>query len=127
MEVVYLDTHVVVWLFSKELEKISKKAIDLIEENQLLISPMIVLELEFLYEIGRLTYNHHEIITSLSDTIDLKICDLSFALVAKESTKLHWTRDPFDRLIVANASCADRSILLSRDRKIHDNYDRAVW
>ena len=127
METLYLDTHVVVWLFSRELEKISKKAIDLIEENRLLISPMVMLELEFLYEIGRLTYNHHEIIASLSDTIDLKVCDLSFALVAKESARLHWTRDPFDRLIVANASCNDQSILLSRDRKICDNYDRAVW
>ncbi len=127
MEAIYLDTHVVVWLFSQELEKISKKAIDIIEENQLLVSPMVVLELEFLYEIGRLTYNHHEIIASLVNTIDLKVCDLSFALVAKESTRLHWTRDPFDRLIVANASCNDRSILLSRDRKIRDNYDRAVW
>ena len=127
MEAIYLDTHVVIWLFSEELEKISKKAIDLIENNQLLISPMVVLELEFLYEIGRLTCRHQEIISSLSDTIDLKVCDISFALVAKESTRLSWTRDPFDRLIVANASCNDKSILLSRDRKILDNYDRAIW
>ena len=127
METIYLDTHVVVWLFSQELEKISKKAIDLIEGHQLLVSPMVVLELEFLYEIGRLTYNHHEIIASLSDTIDLKVCDLPFALVAKESTRLYWTRDPFDRLIVANASCNNKSILLSRDKTIRDNYDRTVW
>ena len=127
MEAIYLDTHVVAWLFSGELEKISKKAIDLIEANQLLISPMLVLELEFLHEIGRLAYGHQEIVSSLSDTIDLKVCDISFALVAKESTKFNWTRDPFNRLIVANASCNDKSILLSRDRKIRENYDRAVW
>ena len=127
METIYLDTHVVVWLFAGEIDKISNKALELIEEHELLVSPMVVLELEFLYEIGRLRYKHNEILSSLSETIDLKICTLSFATVAKESTKHNWTRDPFDRLIVANAICNNNSILLSRDRKIRDNYNRAIW
>lgn len=126
MEAIYLDTHVVVWLFSGETQKISNKALELIEESELLISPMVVLELEFLYEIGRLNYQHEEILSSLAESIDLKVCRFSFATVAKESTKYSWTRDPFDRLIVANAIC-NNSLLLSRDRKIRDNCDRAVW
>ena len=126
METVYLDTHVVVWLFSGETDKISNKALNLIEECELLISPMVVLELEFLHEIGRLNYKHDEILSSLSQSIDLKICSFSFARVAKESTKDSWTRDPFDRLIVANAICND-SVLLTRDRKIRDNYSEAIW
>jgi PIN domain nuclease of toxin-antitoxin system len=127
VETVYLDTHVVVWLFAGEIDKLSNKALELIEEHELLISPMVVLELEFLYEIGRLNYKHNEILSSLSDTIDLKVCTLSFAIVAKESTKHNWTRDPFDRLIVANAICNNNSILLSRDRKILSNHTRAIW
>ena len=126
METIYLDTHVVVWLFSGETNKLSNKAIELIEESELLVSAMVVLELELLYEIGRLNYKHDEILSSLEESIDLKVCNLSFATVAKESTKHSWTRDPFDRLIVANAIC-NNSLLLSRDKKIHDNYDRAVW
>ena len=126
METVYLDTHVVVWLFSGETDKISNKALNLIEECELLISPMVVLELEFLHEIGRLNYKHDEILSSLSQSIDLKICSFSFARVAKESTKHSWTRDPFDRLIVANAIC-NNSVLLTRDRKIRDNYSEAIW
>ena len=126
METIYLDTHVVVWLFSGETNKISNKALELIEECELLISPMVVLELEFLYEIGRLNYKHDEIISSLSESIDLKVCNLSFATIAKESTKHSWTRDPFDRLIVANAIC-NNSRLLSRDRKIGDNFNGCVW
>ena len=126
METVYLDTHVVVWLFSGEINKLSDKAREIIEESELLVSPMVVLELEFLYEIGRLHYKHDAILASLSQSIDLKVCHLSFATVAGESTKHNWTRDPFDRLIVANAVCND-SILLSRDRKIRDNYPGAVW
>lgn len=126
METIYLDTHVVVWLFSGETDKISNKGLDLIEECELLISPMVVLELEFLHEIGRLNYKHDEILASLSDSIDLKVCNFSFAMVAKESTKHSWTRDPFDRLIVANAICND-SLLLTRDRKIRDNYGNGIW
>ncbi len=93
METIYLDTHVVVWLFSGEIDKISNKALELIEECELLISPMVVLELEFLYEIGRLNYKHNQIVASLSDTIDLKVCNLSFAPIVKEATKLSWTRE----------------------------------
>ena len=126
METVYLDTHVVVWLFSGEIDKISSKALERIETCELLVSPMVVLELEFLYEIGRLNYKHDEILASLSESIDLKICNLSFAAIAKEATEHSWTRDPFDRLIVANAICND-SLLLSRDRKIRDNYTKVVW
>ena len=126
METIYLDTHVVVWLFSGDLDKIPHKALNLIEESELLISPMVLLELEFLYEIGRLTYKSKEILSSLSQSIDLKVCELSFAKIALESTKHNWTRDPFDRLIVANAICSN-NILISRDKKIQDNYSKAVW
>jgi len=126
VESIYLDTHVVVWLFSGEIEKLSDKAIKIIEESELLISPMVALELEFLYEIGRLNYKSKDILSSLSQSIDLKVCNLSFAKIALEATKHNWTRDPFDRLIVASAIC-NSSILLSRDRKILDNYNMAVW
>ena len=126
METVYLDTHVVVWLFSGETDKISNKALALIEECELFISAMVVLELEFLHEIGRLNYKHDEILNALAQSIDLKVCNVSFATVAKEATKHNWTRDPFDRLIVANAIC-NNSLLLTRDRKIRDNYDKAIW
>ncbi len=126
METVYLDTHVVVWLFSKELDKISKKALDLIEKSQLLISPMVELELEFLYEIGRLRYQSDEIISYLHESIDLKICDVSFFKISKEATKFNFTRDPFDRLIVANASYNDIKII-SKDKNILNHYTKAIW
>ncbi len=127
MEAVYLDTHVVVWLFSGEIQKLSDKAVKLIEESELLVSPMVVLELELLYEVGRLNYQHEEILSSLSESIDLKVRDISFASVAKEAVRVNWTRDPFDRLIVANAMHDHNSLLLTRDKKILNNYDRAVW
>jgi len=40
--------------------------------------------------------------------------------------KENWGRDPFDRLIVANARAAD-AVLITKDQRIHMNYPRAVW
>ena len=126
METVYLDTHVVVWLFAGEIDKLSDTAREYIEERDLLVSPMVLLELEFLYEIGRLRYRQDAIVDSLSQTIDLKLCKLPFATIAREATRHDWTRDPFDRLIVANTICND-SVLLSRDRNILKHCQRAIW
>ena len=126
METVYLDTHVVVWLFAGEIDKLSDTAREYIEERDLLVSPMVLLELEFLYEIGRLRYRQDAIVDSLSQTIDLKLCKLPFATIAREATRHDWTRDPFDRLIVANTICND-SVLLSRDRNILQHCQRAIW
>ncbi|CAN5501715.1 hypothetical protein BH23ACT3_BH23ACT3_09460 [soil metagenome] len=39
---------------------------------------------------------------------------------------LPWTRDPFDRLIVADAIAA-ATPLLTRDDTIHANCDVAIW
>jgi PIN domain nuclease of toxin-antitoxin system len=38
-----------------------------------------------------------------------------------------WTRDPFDRLIVANAKANGFAWLISADEHIRNHYPRAVW
>jgi PIN domain nuclease of toxin-antitoxin system len=39
---------------------------------------------------------------------------------------IHWTRDPFDRVIIAQAEVESVS-LLSRDQPMRDHFKRAVW
>jgi len=126
VETIFLDTHVLVWLFGKNIENFSPKAIDLIENRELFVSPMVLLELEYLHEIGRLNYNSHEIVSFLKESIDIKISQISFEKIALESIKHSWTRDPFDRIIVANASYEDLE-LLTKDRKITQHYKKSVW
>lgn len=126
MESIHLDTHVIVWLFQKDLAKFSEQSLKLINNNELKISPMVVMELKFLNEIGRLNYKPMEIITELTKAIALNVSDEKFATIAYESLDLSWTRDPFDRLIVASAS-AQKAKLISKDRNILDNYEYAVW
>ena len=127
METLYLDTHIVVWLRQKELEKFSKCALDAIENaHALLISPMVMMELKYLQEIGRLTDTPYNILGDLNAMIDLRVDEVDMFEVIKKSLSLEWTRDPFDRLIVANAMVRDYS-LLTKDEKILTYYDGAFF
>jgi PIN domain nuclease of toxin-antitoxin system len=123
----YLDTHIVAWLYAGKVELLSQTAQDLIEENDtLLISPIVQLELEYLKEINRITVSSALIVESLALSIGLQICDQSFIRVITESIQQDWTRDPFDRVIVAQASI-NSAKLISRDRIIIKHYSNAIW
>ncbi len=52
---IYLDTHVVVWLYSGLTDKLSELAKSIINENEVYISATVRLELQYLYEIKRIT------------------------------------------------------------------------
>ena len=123
---IYLDTHVVVWLYAALTDKLSSNAIDAIESNQLLISPMVQLELQYLRKIDRITANSALIIKTLECSIGLKICNQSFIHTVTEAIDLCWTRDPFDRLIVAQ-SHARQIPLLTKDQTILENSNLAFW
>jgi len=124
--VIYLDTHVVVWLYAALTDKLSNKAIEAIETNQLFISPMVQLELQYLKEIGRITTNGALIIKNLNYTIGLELCDQSFVHTVTEAIDLSWTRDPFDRIIVAQSHARQIS-LLTKDQNILKNSPIAFW
>ena len=121
-----LDTHVVVWLYAGDKELLSNTAIELIENNDLLISPIVYLELKFLYEISRIKVAPAEILENLSASIGLSVCEKSFFQVISESISLEWTRDPFDRIIVGNAVAND-AVLITKDSRILKNYSKACW
>lgn len=69
----FLDTHVVVWLYQKSLKLLSPKAIQAIEDNSISISPIVLLELEYLYEIGKIKTDSHTILKYLKKKIGLKL------------------------------------------------------
>ena len=101
---IYLDTHIVVWLYAGLLEKFSQSIQTILNENEILISPIVRLELEYLYEIERVREPAHVLVADLADRIGLRVCEKDFNAVVSQAIKLTWTRDPFDRLIVANAA-----------------------
>jgi PIN domain nuclease of toxin-antitoxin system len=123
---IYLDTHVVIWLYGDNVNRLSPLAENLIRENDIYISPMIRLELQYLYEIGRLGSSPNQIIEYLTNQANLRICQKDFSLIIQQAMQISWTRDVFDRLIVANAM-VNENILLSKDHKILENYTHARW
>ena len=123
---IYLDTHVVVWLYAGKIEKLSEQAKKLINDHEIIISPVVRLELQYLFEIQRVTDEANEIVFDLSDRIGLKMCDKSFNTIVSGALDLSWTRDPFDRIIVANAA-VNHNILVTKDQNILENYEKAMW
>lgn len=124
---IYLDTHVAIWLYALGAGSLSPAAAEcLAGAEDLRISPMARLELQYLYEIGRVTEPAARVCDALEAALDLKLCDASFAAVLREAEQQRWTRDPFDRLIVAQAALHDAP-LVTKDESLHAHYARAVW
>ncbi len=124
----YLDTHVAVRLAYGDLDQISQKAMDVIARTSLLISPMVLLELEYLFELKKESWlSVDDVQRKLEYELGVRVCDLSFRAITKIAAGEKWTRDPFDRLIVAHAKANGLSALLSADRLILRNYPRTVW
>jgi PIN domain nuclease of toxin-antitoxin system len=123
---VYLDTHVVTWLYAGRVELLPERASQLINESTVVVSPMVALELEYLFEIGRTTRPSEQVMNALSAEIGLRACELAFENVIQRALSEAWTRDPFDRIIVSQAALRNLP-LISKDQSILDNYKHAVW
>lgn len=123
---IYLDTHVVAWLYAGEIELIPAKVRSLIDSEEMLISPIVELELQYLYELQRTTRPGSVVVDTLEEEIGLARCDLPFAQIVAEALTNDWTRDFFDRIVVAQAQ-ERRTPLLTRDATIRDHYAEAIW
>jgi PIN domain nuclease of toxin-antitoxin system len=114
------------WLYEDAERRIPSAVRDLIESGQPFVSPVVELELTYLYEVGRVTEPAVAPLSALRKTIDLQIADVSSAALVQAATGLSWTRDPFDRMIAAQAVVADVP-LLTADRNILANLSQATW
>ena len=121
---IYLDTHVVVRLCAENRIKFSNSVENLIEKYEVSISAIVCLELQYLLEIKRIAAKPEKIISNLASSIGLKICDKNFNTIISKAMSLSWTRDPFDRIIVANAAI-NNSVLITKDQHILEHYENA--
>ena len=122
----FLDTHIVVWLYQRSLELLSPRAIKAIEDKDMYISPIVSLELEYLYEIGRIRDDSKTIIEYLQEKIGLKIDNAGFKGLINAALQEKWTRDPFDRIIVSHSKYR-KAYLISKDEKIAENYHKTFF
>ena len=123
---IYLDTHIVIWLYAGNHSKLNKNISKIINDNMIVISAMVRLELQYMYEIKRIKVKPDEIISDLYNRIALDVCDKNFNDIINKALSISWKRDPFDRMIVANAAL-ENSILVTKDQNILDHYEFARW
>ena len=123
----YLDTHIARWLMDGAIGKLTLGAKEHIEKTDLLISPMVYLELQYLFEIGRVTQPAQVVYQYLHEKIGLTICQFPMHTVVACAVSENWTRDVFDRLIVSYAKANGEAPLITADRDMRDNYRRAIW
>lgn len=123
---IYLDTHVVAWLYAGRLDLLPATVTGLLEHEDLRISPIVRLELQYLFEVEKTAEPAFNVVSALERQLGLEVCPKSFGTIVNRSLSETWTRDPFDRLIVSQAAVGgDR--LLTKDRAIRDHYPEAVW
>jgi PIN domain nuclease of toxin-antitoxin system len=123
---IYLDTHVVIWLRAGRIDLLPAPARILLEENDLLVSPIVALELQYLFEMERVAEPAEVVLAALTRDLGLGVCESPFSAVARVALGQSWTRDPFDRVIVSQAVLRDAP-LLTKDPLIRTHYSRAVW
>jgi len=124
--VIHIDTHVALWLAGEQLERVPAVARDLIENDDVRMSAMAQLEMGYLHEIGRIARPPAQVMAILAAAVGLTLSSAPLPAIVAHAMTVTWTRDPFDRLIVANA-LADGAQLITTDRQIRANFPDAVW
>ena len=122
----FLDTHVLLWLHKAEERFFSERASQELQNNDLVIAPIVLLELQYLHETKKLRISAETLVEKLQKRIGLRVANDDGEMVTRTALSLSWTRDPFDRLIVAHA-IYQKAKLLTKDRIIHKHFPGAVW
>ena len=125
-QLVYLDTHVLAWLHDGLLERLSGAAARATEAGRLTLSGTAELELQYLHEIGRVCPDAQTVVSTLTEEIGLRRSEMPLAPIASRASHLAWTRDPFDRLISAEALLAGAR-LVTKDETILAHCEAALW
>ena len=127
--VIYLDTVVAARLCVPEgVALLSRGAIQAIEAaEEILLSPVVLFELQAIYRKGRIPLPPGEIFARLQVQCDVALCVLPMAEVVLAAMGIAWTRDPMDSLIVGQAMANGRAGLVTSDELIRANYAGAIW
>lgn len=110
-----LDTHFLIWLITGSSRL---KVFPWLEGYRpWTLSPVSLLELKFLAEVGRLQLEAEAFMTNIKSDSRFQLDDIPLHSLVVHALALEWTRDPFDRLLVAH-SLARRTPLCTVDRNI---------
>lgn len=125
MSIVMVDTHVAVAMYKGRATTLSKRAQRFLDTSIVRYSPIVMLELELLHEIGRGLVDAAQVCKFLNRELDISESPERMSEIVRHALPLRFTRDPFDRLIVAHADLL-RVPLITLDQQIHANYSLAI-
>lgn len=124
-----LDTHTFLWAISdaKELSKKAKK-IFLNSDNSLFLSMASIWEMAIKYSLGKLTLTQSlkHFIPEQLHVNNITMLNIEFQHIIKVASLPFHHRDPFDRLLVAQA-LVDRITLLSGDDILDAYKIERIW
>ena len=126
---VLLDTHALLWLITDD-DRLSENArqIFLDSENRLFFSAANLWEISIKKSLGKITMKNGWLQTIQAEmelnTIQWLPIDMAHCAEVAEMPFYH--RDPFDRMLIAQATVEDMR-LLSRDHRLSDYAIERVW
>ncbi len=85
------------------------------------VSPVSFLEVQYLAELGRLEVRHTEFMEAVGGDPRFAVDEVPLLALIRHALPLDWTRDPFDRLLVAHSS-ARRTPFCTLDRTIRERH-----
>lgn len=126
---ILLDTHTFIW-WDSEIEKLSCTALHTCQEpeNTLLLSTASVWEMQIKHQLGKLSLETPlaEIISTQQEMNGIKILPVELShVLALDQLPLHH-RDPFDRLLLAQATI-EEAVLLSCDPAFELYSANTLW
>jgi PIN domain nuclease of toxin-antitoxin system len=114
-----LDTHFVLWIVTGADRLRSFPWIE--RYRPWGISPVSLLEIQYLSEIGRIEIQNPQFTDTLAEDPRFVIDEIPLVPLMRRAIELTWTRDPFDRLIAAHSSVR-RVPLCTTDRNLRENH-----
>jgi PIN domain nuclease of toxin-antitoxin system len=121
----HIDTHVALWLAAGDKRRL-RPVQGRLRRAELFISPFVAVEMELLREVGRIRAPVRDVLDILTDDHDVQEAGGDIGEIGRRARLLGWTRDPFDRFIVAHAQASEAQ-LLTADEAIRQHFPDACW
>lgn len=120
---VLLDTHFLLWIV---LGAARLEEYDWLDRYRPWgVSPVSLLEVQFLGEVGKLAVKNPEFTEAVLADARFLVDEVPLLALVRHAIPLSWTRDPFDRLLAAH-STARRVPICSVDHRVRAHYGLLV-